>query len=1216
VTIQSVTLSAAAPLALAGCPYRGLLSYSEADHEFFFGRERDTDLVVANMLANRVSVLCGPSGVGKSSLLQAGVLHELRHVRDGAFSFLAADHVVAVYFAAWRDDPLGQLGRAVCDALPPGPIKDELLAAPRPLSAELLAEIVEGYNADVYLLLDQVEELVLYHQGESGDGIALELAQIVRTSNLRASLLFGVREDALAQLDNLERHIPGLFNSFVRLDHLSAEGARQAIECPLERFNRDLRMERRVGIEPELVDRLLLDLRIGRVEVTETGSGVVTDEATTIETPFLQLVMARMWIHDVESGRRPVLRLGTLDGLGGAQNIVRTHLDDVMDQLSEAQRAVAAQVFRYLVTPSGSKIAHSLADLAYFSGASDLVSLNELLEELSSGDHRVLRPVPPPADHPGPTRFEIFHDVMAPAVLDWRRRYVEREERIGAERELVAAREAAEERTRQTRRTLRRTRIFSGAVLSLLVVVALLGGLILHFKQASDQADQIRRAAVVTAAQQRIGVDPASSLHALVAELGADDPDQQSASVMRQALDADLNRLTMRTDAGGTNVAAFSADGTMILTAGGDGRAVLHHGTTGATMLSFEPPGLGMVRPITTASFSADGTMVVTVTDRGDVTVYDTATGEVIIRPTFGGSGSSARAQGATWGTVDGEPVLLLSGSNGEPPELWKVRTGERVAFGDADAATYWSPSLRADGKRLVAITWPKNTNTGRVVIWDVESGSEIASSPETLLEATDPHFISTSSDAVVLVAKPSFSSTYRLIRWDGAADGSQTEAEFGSALLFEPTVSDDGSKVAFVVDKWIAILSTDDLRQIGQVPAQSEMITRVAFNPDGSKLVTGQQDGTLSVWRSDDWNTRPTNRLLGHQGAINDIEFAPDNPSRIVTASTDGTTRTWQLPENDVLQADSNWVQGAVVDPATGDIVLALGNGEWKSFDADLARGAAGDLDVSGLLIGLALAPDGRKIAAIGSNSGAPSLYDLRARTFTDLTSAKIAMRSGPAFNADGSLLAAVDWLNRIQVWDTSTGDLVRTVAAGDPGGWTSEIKFVPGSDLLAAAGSDGKVRLWDATSDEPAQIIGSDSTAPVTAMDFTDDGRTMVTVGSDRVLRTFDLTTGSRTQSVTGPAATIQSVDFSPDGRFIAGGASDGSVYVWSTDPLSLTGVLSRHGDLVNSVEFMPDGKRLLTASDDGTALVFDCGLACATPDQVISEARARDSARTPSG
>src|SRR6478752_6454283 len=777
-------------------------------------------------------------------------------------------------------------------------------------------------------------------------------------------------------------------------------------------------------------------------------------------------------------------------------------------------------------------------------------------------------------------------------MTSWRRPFW-----IGAERELVAAREAAEERTRQTRRTLRRTRIFSGAVLSLLVVVALLGGLILHFKQASDQADQIRRAAVVTAAQQRIGVDPASSLHALVAELGADDPDQQSASVMRQALDADLNRLTMRTDAGGTNVAAFSADGTMILTAGGDGRAVLHHGTTGLTLPAFAPPGLDRGRPITAASFSADGTMVVTVTDRGDVTVYDTATGEVIIRPTFGGSGSSARAQGATWGTVDGEPVLLLSGSNGEPPELWYMRSGKRVAFGDAATAAYSNPSLRDDGKRLVAIAWPKNANGGRVVIWDVESGSEIASSPDALLEAGEPHFISTSSDAVVLVAKPRFSNTYRLIRWDGAADAPQTEAEFRSALLFEPTVSGDGSKVAFVVDKWVAILSTDDLRQIGQVPAQSEMITRVAFNPDGSKLVTGQQDGTLSVWRSDDWNTRPTNRLLGHQGAINDIEFAPDNPSRIVTASTDGTTRTWQLPENDVLQADSNWVQGAVVDPATGDIVLALGNGEWKSFDADLARG-------------------GRKIAAIGSNSGAPSLYDLRARTFTDLTSAKIAMRSGPAFNADGSLLAAVDWLNRIQVWDTSTGDLVRTVAAGDPGGWTSEIKFVPGSDLLAAAGSDGKVRLWDATSDEPAQIIGSDSTAPVTAMDFTDDGRTMVTVGSDRDLRIFDLTTGSRTQSVTGPAATIQSVDFSPDARFIAGGASDGSVYVWSTDPLSLTGVLSRHGDLVNSVEFMPDGKRLLTASDDGTALVFDCGLACATPDQVISEARARDSARTPSG
>jgi hypothetical protein len=557
VTAGRVTVPLAIPLELMNCPYRGLLSYSEADHRYFFGRERDTDLLVADMLANRVSVLCGPSGVGKSSLLQAGVLHELQHVREGAFSFLAADHVVAVYFASWRDDPLGQLGRAVCDALPVGATRDKILAAPRPLSAEFLSEIVQTFNADVYLLLDQVEELVLYQQGEAGESIALELARIVKNSNLRASVLFGVREDALARLDNLERHIPGLFSSFVRLDHLSEDGARQAIERPLERFNRELPTDRRVEIEPELIDRLLTDLRTGQIAVTETGGGIVADEATTIETPFLQLVMKRLWNEDVDRAGGHVLRLSTLDGLGGAQNIVRTHLDEVMNLLTDAQRAVAAQVFRYLVTPSGSKIAHSVQDLAYFSGASDLRSLNELLEELSSGEHRVLRPVPPPVGHPGPTRYEIFHDVIAPAILDWRRRYVEGEERAAAERELVVAKEGAEERAREARGKLRRTRMFSSALVVVLVVVLGAVFIVVQASAAADRAEELRRQASVTAAQQRVNVDPAASLHSLVDELDADDPDRQTVSVIRQALDADLNRMTIQTDMA---TAAISAD--------------------------------------------------------------------------------------------------------------------------------------------------------------------------------------------------------------------------------------------------------------------------------------------------------------------------------------------------------------------------------------------------------------------------------------------------------------------------------------------------------------------------------------------------------------------------------------------------------------------------------------------------------------------------------
>src|SRR5262249_49486648 len=56
----------------APSPYKGLERYDEADALFFFGRDADAELVVANVLASRLTLLFGESGVGKSSLLHAG----------------------------------------------------------------------------------------------------------------------------------------------------------------------------------------------------------------------------------------------------------------------------------------------------------------------------------------------------------------------------------------------------------------------------------------------------------------------------------------------------------------------------------------------------------------------------------------------------------------------------------------------------------------------------------------------------------------------------------------------------------------------------------------------------------------------------------------------------------------------------------------------------------------------------------------------------------------------------------------------------------------------------------------------------------------------------------------------------------------------------------------------------------------------------------------
>jgi len=74
-----VTATRAAPLA---APFRGLVPFgdSELDALLFFGRERETEIAVANLLAARLTILYGPSGVGKSSLLRAGVARRVREL--------------------------------------------------------------------------------------------------------------------------------------------------------------------------------------------------------------------------------------------------------------------------------------------------------------------------------------------------------------------------------------------------------------------------------------------------------------------------------------------------------------------------------------------------------------------------------------------------------------------------------------------------------------------------------------------------------------------------------------------------------------------------------------------------------------------------------------------------------------------------------------------------------------------------------------------------------------------------------------------------------------------------------------------------------------------------------------------------------------------------------------------------------------------------------
>lgn len=217
---------------------------------------------------------------------------------------------------------------------------------------------------------------------------------------------------------------------------MNSAAASQAIIKPLDAYNR-LYLKDKPGehytIETLLVEEVIRQVATDQDDAPSDERGMLPrdKQPNRIETPYLQLVMTRLWEKEREE-KSHVLRLKTLEDLKGITNIVQVHVNNALGMLSTEHQGIAARIFDYLVTPSGTKFAYFRSDLLKKTKIAP-EKLDDVLEALNKS--RILRPIDPPPDRPDEQRYEVFHDVLAKAILIWQATYTQAAELVEAERE-------------------------------------------------------------------------------------------------------------------------------------------------------------------------------------------------------------------------------------------------------------------------------------------------------------------------------------------------------------------------------------------------------------------------------------------------------------------------------------------------------------------------------------------------------------------------------------------------------------------------------------------------------------------------------------------------------------------------------------------------------------------------------------------------------------
>jgi basic membrane lipoprotein Med (substrate-binding protein (PBP1-ABC) superfamily)/DNA-binding SARP family transcriptional activator len=358
-------------------PYLGLRAFREADHARFFGQERLVDRLVTRVTGDATfTAVVGPSGSGKSSAVQAGLIPRLRREHP--------EFVIVLVQPG--DHPFRALGAALAEAAGVAPGRyASMLVQPDGLLA-CAREVLDAERRRIVVVIDQFEELfTMVDDAEARKFLDL-LAHGVRDDTHAVHVLATLRADFYDR-PLAEPRFGQLFaDNVVTVVALGPDELESAATLPARQLD--------IDVEPRLVGRLVAD---------------VAGQPNAL--PLFQYALTELF--DARSGS--TLDLATYERIGGVRKAVARRAESLYGQLGPAEQEAARQLFLRISTVSGDVVGRRRVPASELVSLDiDVIALRNVIDAYSR--YRLLALDRDPAT--GSPTVEVAHEAL---LAEWHR---------------------------------------------------------------------------------------------------------------------------------------------------------------------------------------------------------------------------------------------------------------------------------------------------------------------------------------------------------------------------------------------------------------------------------------------------------------------------------------------------------------------------------------------------------------------------------------------------------------------------------------------------------------------------------------------------------------------------------------------------------------------------------------------------------------------------